>query len=56
MLKMIVMGTRSCIIETSRKLGYEYPNSQDSGTLWYHDHAMGITRLNVYAGLAGMYL
>jgi len=35
---------------------YEYPNSQDSGTLWYHDHAMGITRLNVYAGLAGMYL
>lgn len=39
----------------TRKI-YEYPNSQNSGTLWYHDHAMGITRLNVYAGLAGMYL
>jgi spore coat protein A len=25
-------------------------------TLWYHDHAIGITRLNIYAGLAGFYL
>ena len=33
-----------------------YDNSQESGTLWYHDHALGITRLNVYAGLAGFYL
>lgn len=35
---------------------YEYPNHQRATLLWYHDHAMGITRLNVYAGLAGMYL
>ena len=35
---------------------YEYPNHQRGATLWYHDHAMGITRLNVYAGLAGMYI
>jgi spore coat protein A len=35
---------------------YEYPNNQDSATLWYHDHALGITRLNVYAGMAGFYL
>ncbi|MDH3510984.1 MAG: multicopper oxidase domain-containing protein [Gammaproteobacteria bacterium] len=35
---------------------YEYPNSQLPGTLWYHDHALGITRLNVYAGMAGFYL
>nr|WP_029329158.1 multicopper oxidase [Lentibacillus jeotgali] len=35
---------------------YHYPNSQRGATLWYHDHAMGITRLNVYAGLAGMYI
>ncbi|WP_281242098.1 multicopper oxidase family protein [Lentibacillus persicus] len=35
---------------------YHYPNQQRGATLWYHDHAMGITRLNVYAGLAGMYL
>jgi spore coat protein A, manganese oxidase len=33
-----------------------YPNDQRATTLWYHDHALGITRLNVYAGLAGCYL
>ncbi len=32
---------------------YRYPNQQDAATLWYHDHAMGINRLNVYAGLFG---
>lgn len=35
---------------------YEYPNDQHATTLWYHDHSLGITRLNVYAGLAGFYL
>ncbi|TCL65908.1 spore coat protein A [Hydrogenispora ethanolica] len=35
---------------------YFYPNQQRACTLWYHDHALGITRLNVYAGLAGFYL
>jgi len=35
---------------------YHYPNAQDAATLWYHDHAMGITRLNIYAGLYGAYL
>lgn len=35
---------------------YHYPNQQVPATLWYHDHSMGITRLNVYAGLSGMYL
>ena len=35
---------------------YAYDNSQSAGTLWYHDHALGITRLNVYAGLAGFYI
>ena len=33
-----------------------YDNTQEAATLWYHDHALGITRLNVYAGLAGFYL
>jgi spore coat protein A, manganese oxidase len=33
-----------------------YPNKQRAATLWYHDHAIAITRLNVYAGLAGYYL
>lgn len=35
---------------------YTYPNQQPAATLWYHDHALGITRLNVYAGLSGLYL
>ncbi|KPB05430.1 multicopper oxidase family protein [Bacillus sp. CHD6a] len=35
---------------------YTYPNIQDATALWYHDHAMGITRLNIYAGLVGFYL
>jgi spore coat protein A, manganese oxidase len=35
---------------------YEYANDQQAATLWYHDHADGVTRLNVYAGLAGFYL
>ncbi|RBP57964.1 spore coat protein A [Alkalibaculum bacchi] len=35
---------------------YEYTNHQPAATMWYHDHAVGITRLNVYAGLAGFYL
>jgi spore coat protein A, manganese oxidase len=32
-----------------------YPNEQVAAMLWYHDHAMGITRLNAMMGLAGMY-
>jgi spore coat protein A len=38
------------------KKKYKYDNDQEAATLWYHDHALGITRLNVYAGLAGFYL
>jgi spore coat protein A len=38
------------------KKQYHYDNDQEAATLWYHDHALGITRLNVYAGLAGFYL
>ncbi|MGM9951385.1 MAG: multicopper oxidase family protein [Lysinibacillus sp.] len=39
-----------------RKEVHEYTNHQPASTLWYHDHTMGLTRLNVYAGLAGFYL
>jgi spore coat protein A, manganese oxidase len=35
---------------------YQYDNLQDEASIWYHDHAMGVTRLNAYAGLAGLYL
>ena len=33
-----------------------YPNDQSSRLMWYHDHAVGITRLNAYAGIATAYL
>jgi len=39
-----------------RRFDYHYANNQEATTLWYHDHSLGITRLNVHAGLAGMYL
>lgn len=35
---------------------FEYPNLNRACTLWYHDHALGMTRLNVYAGPAGFYI
>ena len=34
---------------------YYYPNQQDATMLWYHDHTLGINRLNVYAGLLGAF-
>ena len=40
----------------SNKAVYYYPNAQQATTLWYHDHALGLTRLNVASGLAGFYL
>lgn len=41
-------GVKSCV--------YRYPNSQEAAHIWFHDHALGATRLNVYAGIAGGYL
>jgi spore coat protein A len=35
---------------------FVYRNDQRATTLWYHDHALGMTRVNVYAGPAGFYL
>jgi FtsP/CotA-like multicopper oxidase with cupredoxin domain len=35
---------------------FQYPNENRACTLWYHDHTLGMTRLNVYAGPAGFYL
>ncbi len=35
---------------------YRYPNDQEPALIWFHDHALGATRLNVYAGMAGGYL
>ncbi len=39
-----------------KKEVFHYPMDQEAGSIWYHDHALGITRLNVYAGLAGFFL
>jgi len=35
---------------------FQYPNSQRASTIWYHDHTLGMTRLNVYAGPAGFFI
>lgn len=35
---------------------FHYPNRQDAALLWYHDHAMGIERLNHYAGMFGLFM
>jgi spore coat protein A len=35
---------------------YNYPNTQEAAPIWFHDHTLGATRLNVYAGLAGAYI
>ncbi len=35
---------------------FQYENDQRATTMWYHDHTLGMTRANVYAGPAGFYL
>lgn len=35
---------------------FQYPNPDRAGTKWYHDHVLGMTRLNVYAGPAGFFI
>lgn len=41
---------------SSKEAWYTYPNTQEAAPLWFHDHVLGATRINVYAGLAGAYL
>ncbi len=42
---------------TTNDVNFEYPNTQMGGAmLWYHDHTMDMTSMNVYSGLAGGYL
>jgi FtsP/CotA-like multicopper oxidase with cupredoxin domain len=35
---------------------FQYPNANRASTIWYHDHTLGMTRVNVYAGPAGFYI
>lgn len=44
------------VLQAGRAQLSEYPNGQPATTLFYHDHAMGLTRWNVMAGLHGMYV
>lgn len=37
-------------------LRYQYLNTQEASLHWYHDHADSLTRINVNAGLAGLYV
>ncbi|MFX1342733.1 MAG: multicopper oxidase family protein [Promethearchaeota archaeon] len=49
-------GYSSAVPTSSDSAVYDYPNINPTSTLWYHDHALGITRLNVMSGLAGFYI
>ena len=51
-----VMAIRSRGTRPGNRGFLYYPNEQDASTLWYHDHAMGITRLNIFAGLFGAFI
>ena len=35
---------------------FHYPMDQRAALLWYHDHVMGVTKYDVYAGLAGLWI
>jgi len=35
---------------------FQYMNDQPSTTLWFHDHTLGMTRNNVYAGMVAFWL
>ncbi|MGC5076253.1 multicopper oxidase family protein [Agrococcus sp. DT81.2] len=48
-------GYASDVTNQGFKKYYQYPNAQPARTLWYHDHGVHNTALNVYAGLAGQY-
>ena len=50
-----IRGPQWDLVEGGFTQLFRYDNHVPAGNLWYHDHALGITRLNVYAGLAGFY-
>ena len=50
-----VVGPQWAYVAGGFTTRFTYDNAVPAGNLWYHDHALGITRLNVYAGLAGFY-
>ncbi len=55
-LSQLADGFPEDTILPTESVTYHYPNAQEAANLWYHDHSVGNTRLNVMAGLAGFYL
>ena len=49
-------GWAENLIAPGQSVVFHYPMDQRAALLWYHDHVMGITRFDVYAGLAGMWV
>jgi spore coat protein A len=49
------LGVQSWTPYAGNAVSYTYPNTQEAAPIWFHDHTLGATRLNVYAGLAGAY-
>ncbi len=49
-------GWTENLLQAGESTTHTYGNDQASAMLWYHDHALHVTRLNVYAGLAGFYV
>jgi spore coat protein A len=47
--------TRPGVAANANEAVYRYPNTQEGANIWFHDHTLGATRLNVYAGIAGAY-
>ncbi len=47
--------TNPAVLTARNQAAYTYPNTQGAAPLWFHDHTLGATRLNVYAGIAGGY-
>jgi len=47
--------TRPGVNAAANQAVYRYPNTQEAAMIWFHDHLLGGTRLNVYAGIAGAY-
>ncbi len=48
--------TRNPLTDPLNSAVYRYPNRQEAAPIWFHDHTLGVTRLNVFAGLAGVYM
>jgi len=49
-------GWAENLLAPGQHAAFDYPMHQRAALLWYHDHVMGVTRFDVYAGLAGLWI